>query len=68
MHLDRTGSSDTGNPLSNFKKVAKNASEVGAVFESANSITELMTDPSPGTFHKDVLDETVLSAILEFPL
>ncbi len=38
---------------------------IGAVFEKNNPVTALMPDPSTGAFNPDVLDEKVLSAIVE---
>jgi hypothetical protein len=38
----------------------------GAVFESNNPLTGLMTDPTRGTMNPEILGEKVLSAILEF--
>jgi len=57
-----------GTRFRDVEKVAKAVSALGVAFESANPVTELMTDPSTGTFRTDVLDEKVLSAIIEFPL
>ena len=57
-----------GTRFRDVEKVAKAVSKLGAAFEPANPTTELMTDPSTGTFRTDVLDEKVLSAIIEFPL
>jgi hypothetical protein len=37
----------------------------GAEFEENNPVTHLMTDPSRGTLRSDILDEKVLSAIVE---
>ena len=39
--------------------------KAGASFEPNNPVTHLMTDPSRGTIRSDVLDEKVLSAIVE---
>ncbi len=57
-----------GTRFRDVEKAAKGVSALGVVFESANPTTELMSDPSTGAFRSDVLDEKVLSAILEFPL
>jgi hypothetical protein len=37
----------------------------GAAFEQNNPVTQLMSDPSRGTLRSDILDEKVLSAIVE---
>ena len=39
--------------------------EMGVRFEAKNPITHLMTDPSRGTLKEDLLDEKILSAIVE---
>lgn len=38
---------------------------IGATFEKNNPVAALMTDPSKGTINPEVLDEKVLSAIVE---
>lgn len=39
--------------------------EAGAAFEPNNPVAQLMTDPSRGALRTDILDEKVLSAIVE---
>jgi hypothetical protein len=39
--------------------------EIGVVFEANNPITHLMTDQAKGNLKEDVLDEKILSAIVE---
>jgi hypothetical protein len=39
--------------------------EIGVIFEAKNPITHLMTDKAKGTLREDLLDEKVLSAIVE---
>lgn len=39
--------------------------KIGATFEKNNPVTALMPDPSTGAIHPEVLDEKVLSAIVE---
>lgn len=39
--------------------------EIGVVFEPKNPITHLMTDKAKGTLREDILDEKILSAIVE---
>jgi hypothetical protein len=41
---------------------------LGVAFEPNNPVAELIADPQTGKFHEAVLDERVLSAILEFKL
>jgi NAD-dependent dihydropyrimidine dehydrogenase PreA subunit len=48
------------------EKVAMAVAKLGVEFEKANPTTSLMEDPKTGKFKKDVLNENVLSAILEF--
>lgn len=50
------------------EKVARAVAGLGVSFESANPVTGLMADPAAGTFRKDVLNEKVLSAIIEFAI
>lgn len=50
-----------------IEKIAMGIGKLGSIrFEPANPITHLMTDPETGKFKEDILDEKVLSAILEF--
>ena len=48
------------------EKVAMAVARLGVEFEKANPTTSLMEDTQTGKFKKDVLQENVLSAILEF--
>ncbi len=48
------------------EKVAMAVARLGVEFEKANPTTSLMEDPGTGKFKKDILNENVLSAILEF--
>jgi len=48
------------------EKVAMAVARLGVEFEKANPTTSLMEDTQTGKFKKDVLNENVLSAILEF--
>jgi ferredoxin len=45
---------------------AQKLAAVGATFERDNPVTYLMTDPKTGRIREDVLNEKVLSCILEF--
>ena len=46
--------------------VTRALAESGVVFESQNPVTHLMTTPTTGEIQSDVLDEKILSAIVEF--
>jgi len=47
-------------------KGARKLASIGAVFEPENPVTHLMSDTKEGRIREDVLDEKVLSCILEF--
>ena len=51
-----------------IEKVAQSVSTLGVAYEIENPTTSLMSDPGAGTFKEEVLQEKVLSAILEFTL
>jgi NAD-dependent dihydropyrimidine dehydrogenase PreA subunit len=55
-----------GARLYDVEKVAQAAASLGVEFEPQNPTTTLMEDPRTGKFKEDILDEKVLSAILEF--
>ncbi len=57
-----------GTRFYDVEKVARAVAGLGVSFESANPVTGLMADPATGTFRKDILNEKVLSAIIEFPI
>lgn len=46
--------------------VAQAVAQVGAVFEQKNPIFPLLSDPATGTFKPEILNERVLSLIIEF--
>jgi len=48
-----------------LEKVAKALAAAGVRFEANNPVTYLMTDKSTGTLRQDVLNEKVMSAIIE---
>ena len=48
------------------EKVAMAVAGLGVEFEKINPTTSLMSDPKKGKFKEDILNEKVLSAILEF--
>ena len=59
----------TGARFYDVEKVAQAVAELGGVeFEKINPTTSLMADPQTGKFKEDVLNEKVLSAILEFAI
>jgi len=58
----------TGARLYDVEKVAQAVAALGVVFETINPTTSLMSDPGTGKFKDDILNEKVLSAILEFSL
>jgi len=63
VELGRPG---TGTRFVDVEKVAMVCAKAGARFEPQNPVTSLMTDPSTGQLRRDVLNEKVLSAIVEF--
>ncbi len=56
----------TGARFYDVEKVAQAVAKLGVEFEKINPTTSLMSDPATGKFKDDVLNEKVLSAILEF--
>ena len=51
------------------EKVAMAVAAIGGIeFEKQNPTTSLMSDPKTGKFKDDLLNEYVLSAIIEFPV
>lgn len=48
-----------------IQEMAWELARAGVVFEKRNPITSLMSDPSSGTIREDILNEKVLSAIIE---
>ncbi len=59
------GRPSIGARFHDVQKVAMALASAGAVFEANNPLTGLMTDPARGTLNPEILDEKVLSAILE---
>jgi len=51
-----------------IQTVAMALAEIGVAFEENNPVSALMADITKGIFRTDVLDEKVLSAILEFKI
>ncbi len=60
------GRPSTGARFHDIQKVAMALADTGAAFEANNPLTGLMDDPSTGVMNPEILDEKVLSAILEF--
>ena len=60
------GRPSVGARFHDIQRVARALASAGAVFEENNPLTGLMTDPAEGTMNPEILDEKVLSAILEF--
>ena len=58
----------TGARLYDVEKIARAVALLGVAFEKINPTTSLMSDLSTGTFKADVLNEKVVSAIIEFSL
>jgi hypothetical protein len=48
-----------------IERVTQALAELGVEFESNNPITSLMTEPARGTIRPDILNEKILSAIVE---
>ncbi len=62
VELGRPG---IGARFRDFEKMAMALAKVGVSFEKQNPVTVLMSDTSTGKFRDDVLDEKVLSGIIE---
>ena len=62
------GRPGVGTSLREMQTVAMAIAKVGVEFESQNPVAELMTDTKTGKFDERVLDERVLSAILELKI
>jgi NAD-dependent dihydropyrimidine dehydrogenase PreA subunit len=57
-----------GARLADAEKIARAVAKLGVTFEAANPLTSLMDDPVRGIFRPDVLQEKVLSGIIEFAI
>ena len=57
-----------GTRFYDVEKIAVAMAKLGVEFESSNPVTSLMSDVKKGKFKDDVLNEKVLSAIIEFPV
>jgi len=62
------GRPGTGTRFSDVEKVAMAVAEAGVHFEPYNPVTILMTDKETGKLKDDILNEKVLSAIIEFDM
>ena len=60
------GRPTVGTRLSEVEKIAMALSKIGVEHEPANPVTFLMTDVKTGKMQDEVLNEKVLSAIIEF--
>lgn len=49
-----------------IETLTRACASLGVRFEADNPVTALMTDPSRGTLRPDILEERVLSALIEF--
>ena len=56
----------TGTRLYDVERIAMAVSELGVEFEPCNPVTSMMADVERGKFKDDLLNEKVLSAIVEF--
>ncbi|HUW96073.1 MAG TPA: 4Fe-4S binding protein [Anaerolineae bacterium] len=63
VELGRPG---TGTRFLDVQKVTSAMGELGVVFEPSNPVTSLLTDRKRGDINPDILNEKVLSAIVEF--
>jgi hypothetical protein len=60
------GRPGTGTRFKDVEKVAMAVAKIGVAFEPQNPVTALMADPATGKIRDDILNEKVLSAIVEF--
>ena len=56
----------TGARILDVEKIAMAVADLGVEFEPCNPVTSMMSDPQAGKFKDDLLNEKVLSAIIEF--
>jgi hypothetical protein len=54
-----------GARFSDIERVTRALAELGVEFETNNPVTSLMTDPSRGVIREEILNEKILSAIVE---
>ncbi len=60
------GRPSVGARFHDIQRVAMSLAEIGVEFEEKNPVTDLMTDRTRGLINPEVLDEKVMSAIIEF--
>jgi len=65
VELGRPGK---GAPFREIERVAMALARLGPLFEEENPVTQLMKDRTTGKIQDDVLDEKVLSAIIEMKI
>lgn len=65
VELGRPG---LGTTFADLQTVAQAVSAIGVVFEESNPVAGLMIDKSRGLFAPEILNERVLSALLEFQI
>jgi Pyruvate/2-oxoacid:ferredoxin oxidoreductase delta subunit len=63
MEMGRPG---IGTTLKDIQTVTAALGRLGVVFETDNPVTDLMTDKTAGIINPDVLNEKILSGIIEF--
>lgn len=56
----------TGTRMADVEKIAMAVSVLGVAYEPCNPVTSMMADVATGKFKADLLNEKVLSAIIEF--
>ena len=59
------GRPGVGARFRDIERVTRALAELGVEFESNNPVTTLMTDPARGVIQPEILDEKILSAIVE---
>jgi hypothetical protein len=62
------GRPGVGTSFRDMQTVAMAIARLGVEFEPNNPVAELMSDPKTGKFHEAVLNERVLSAIIELKI
>ena len=60
------GRPGTGTTFSQVQQLTTTLAAIGVEFEKKNPLTTLLSDPVSGHIREDILDERVLTAIIEF--
>jgi hypothetical protein len=60
------GRPNVGTALREVDKITRAMARAGVSFETKNPVTFMMVDPSTGALRNEVLDERVMSAVVEF--